>query len=564
MAPYIPEEFTQDEQAVLRRYVTNLDLPVFALVNLPEVVKGALFARYSRSAKSLRRLFLDEFVGELDVSGDATIDATVGLQRAEKLYQRVFFEYGDDSVAQLGGVHLACEQASNVLTKVLERGRLMSYLEQSTRYIAYDQRLPSGHYRYHRPPEILESALGARYVGDMDRMLDGYGALLQRLVAWLGTRYPRQPGDSDFVHRQALKAKALDAARGMLPAASLSNVGIYGDGQAYEGLLLRMASHPLPEVRSYAAMMLAELRKVIPSFLQRVDLPERGGEWAAYLAATRDDTARVVERLWPGDVGVPDHLGADGHVGVHDHLGADGHVGPGVRLVDFDPEGEDKVLAAICFPHSAVSEREALARVRALSAGDRRALYEAYVGERKNRRHRPGRAFERTDYRFEIVTDYGAFRDLQRHRILTVEWQPLSVDLGYDVPDLVVEAGESPAFDEAMERSRALYDEVAEKFPAHAPYAVALAYRIHYVMQMNAREAMHVVELRSATQGHPSYRRVAQEMQRLIAEEAGHRLIAEAMVHVDRSPAALERLDAERQAEARRARAAPTGGVARP
>ena len=232
MPPYAREEFSADEEAVLRRYVTNLDQPVFALVNLPEVVKGALFARYSRSAKSLRRLFLDEFVGDLDVSGDTSIDATVGLQRAEKLYERVFFEYGDDSVAQLGGVHLACEQASNVLTKVLERGRLMSYLEQSTRYIAYDQRLSTGHYRYHRPPEVLESQLGARYVGDMDRMFDVYAGMVQRLVTWLSARYARQPGDSDFVHRQAIKAKALDAARGLLPAASLSNVGIYGDGQA--------------------------------------------------------------------------------------------------------------------------------------------------------------------------------------------------------------------------------------------------------------------------------------------------------------------------------------------
>jgi thymidylate synthase ThyX len=537
MAPYVPEEFTPDEEAVLRRYVTNLDLPVFALVNLPEVVKGALFARYSRSAKSLRRLFLDEFVDELDVSGDSTIDATVGLRRAEKLYERVFFEYGDDSVAQLGGVHLACEQASNVLTKVLERGRLMSYLEQSTRYIAYDQRLPSGHYRYHRPPEILESALGARYVGDMDRMFDSYGALLQRLVSWLGTRYPRQPGDSDFVHRQAVKAKALDAARGLLPAASLSNVGIYGDGQAYEALLLRMAAHPLPEVRGYGAMMLSELRKVIPSFLQRVDLPDRGGEWSAYLAATRDDTARLVERLWPeGPSGGPDTGG------------------PEVRLLDFDPEGEDKVLAAICFPNGEVSEQAALERVRLLPSEEKRALFEAYVGERKNRRHRPGRAFERTDYRFEVVTDYGAFRDLQRHRILTIDWQPLSTRLGYDLPELVEQAGESRAFGDAMERSRALCDALASTFPAQSQYAIALAFRMRYVMQMNAREAMHVIELRSGPQGHPAYRRVAQDMHRLIADEAGHRHIAAAMAHVDHTPAELERLDAERRAEARRTR----------
>src|SRR3954454_18085153 len=159
---YAPEEFSTGEADILRRYVTNLDLPVFCLVNLPEVVKGALFARYSRSAKSLRRLFLDEFVGDLDIEGDLTVDATVGLARAEQLYDRVFLEYGDDSVSQLGGVHLACEQASNLLTKVLEWGRLMAYLEQSTRYIEYDSRL-GGRYRYHRPPEVLESKLGARY-----------------------------------------------------------------------------------------------------------------------------------------------------------------------------------------------------------------------------------------------------------------------------------------------------------------------------------------------------------------------------------------------------------------
>ena len=217
MFPYSEERFTADEETVLRRYVTNLDQPVFALVNLPEVVKGALFARYSRSPKSLRRLFLDEFVGELDVSGDATVDATVGLARAEQLYEKVFVEYGDDSVAQLGGVHLACEQASNVLSKVLEWGRLMAYLEQSTRYIAYNQRLENGQYRYFRPPEILDSPHGARFVGEMDRVFDTYGALLPRMQAWVAERFPQQSGDSDFVYRQATRAKSLDALRGLLP-----------------------------------------------------------------------------------------------------------------------------------------------------------------------------------------------------------------------------------------------------------------------------------------------------------------------------------------------------------
>jgi len=542
MFPYTDEHFTDAQAEVLSRYVTNLEGPVFALVNLPEVVKGALFARYSRSAKSLRRLFLDEFVGDLDVSGDAGVDATVGLQRAEQLYDRVFFEYGDDSVAQLGGVHLACEQASNLLTKVLEWGRLMAYLEQSTRYVAYDSRLTSGHYRYFRDPEVLESPLGARYVGDMDRMFDTYAELLPAMQAYLSARFPRHSGDSDFVHRQSIRAKALDALRGLLPAGSLSNVGIYGTGQSYEMLLLRMQLYPLPEARRYAEMMLEELRKVIPSFLQRVDVPDRGGAWARYLAGTRQQTDELVGRLWPDARQAGDEPSS-------------------VRLVDFDPDGEAKVLAAVCYPMTALADDEVLRRVRALGAEERAALLRAYVGERSNRRHRPGRAFERTSYRFDVVSDYGAFRDLQRHRMLTVEWQPLGTDLGFDVPEAVAEAGLSGPYEASMARSAELHAAMRAVCPEQAGYAVALGFRLRYAMQMNAREAMHLIELRSGQQGHAVYRAVAQAMHRQIAEVAGHRAIAAAMSFVDYGEHELERIDAERRAEARREAAAVTPRV---
>jgi len=527
---YVAEDFTAEEADILRRYFTNLDGPVFALVNLPEVVKGALFARYSRSAKSLRRLFLDEFVGELDIAGDATVDATVGLRRAEELYDRVFFEYGDDSVAQLGGVHLACEQASNLLTKVLEWGRLASYLEQSTRYIAYDARL-GGRYRYYRDPEVLSSSLGTRYVGDMDRLFDSYAELVVMMSEFYRANHPKQPGDSDFVYRQAVRAKAFDAVRGVLPAASLSNVGIYGSGQALESLLLRMRSHPLPEARHYADLMLFELRKVIPSFLRRVDLPDRGGAWSTYLASTREASAAIADRLL---------------------VGLEPAEAPSVRLVDHDPDGEDKLLAAILYPLADLAEDQLLARVRSLGTDDRVALLTAYVGDRSNRRHKPGRAFERLGYRFDVLADYGAFRDLQRHRMLTVEWQRLTPRLGYSRPADIDTAGATATFDGAMARSAALHDALADDFPEQAGYAVAMAYRIRFVMQMNAREAMHLLELRSGPQGHPSYRRVAQEMHRLIAEEAGHVAVAEAMRFVDHGEVGLERLESERRAEARR------------
>jgi thymidylate synthase ThyX len=527
---YVPEEFTPHEADILRRYFTNLDLPVFALVNLPEVVKGALFARYSRSPKSLRRLFLDEFVGELDVTGDQTVDATVGLQRAESLYERIFVEYGDDSVAQLGGVHLACEQASNVLTKVLEWGRLMSYLEQSTRYIAYDSRL-GGRYRYHRDPHVLASRHGTRYVGDMDRIFDAYSEATAAVTEHVRATVPRHADDSDFVYRQATRAKALDATRGILPAAATSNVGIYGTGQAFEALLLRMNAHPLPEARTYAVMMLEELRKVIPSFLRRVDLPERGGRWSEYLATTRRDTAQLVNEHF-GDTPVPPT--------------------DEVTLVDWDPDAEDKLLAAICYSHSSLPEAELLQRVRKLGVDNRASLIRAYVGDRENRRHKPGRAFERVDYRFDVLSDYGAFRDLQRHRLLTIEWQRLTPNHGYTRPELVDQAGAGDLFDAAMDRSARLYDALAPEFAEQASYAVAMAYRLRYVMQFNAREAIHLLELRSSPQGHPSYRRVALEMHRLIAERAGHRAIAAAMSHLTTDAPELERLESERRAEARR------------
>ena len=528
---YVAEEFTSTEADILRRYFTNLDQPVFALVNLPEVVKGALFARYSRSPKSLRRLFLDEFVGDLDISGDASVDATMGLARAEELYEKVFVEYGDDSVAQLGGVHLACEQASNILTKVLERGRLMSYLEQSTRYISYDARL-GGRFRYYRDPHLLASRVGTRYIGEMDRMFEAYSNALEQVTEHIRGVVPQAPGDSDFVYRQATRAKALDAVRGMLPASATSNLGIYGSGQAFEALLLRMRAHPLPEAREYADQMLVELRKVIPSFLRRVDVPERGGAWSAYLSDINAQTEELVDSLF-GSTPVENAAEVD--------------------LVDFDPRGEEKLLAAICYPHSSMSERQLQEKVRSLTDEQRTALLTAAVGDRENRRHKPGRSFERLDYRFDVLSDYGGFRDLQRHRLMTIDWQRLTPNNGFVRPELVEEAGVRHLFDESMERSADLYDLLKPDFAQQASYAVAMAYRIRYSMQFNAREAIHLIELRSSPQGHPSYRRVVLEMHRLIAEQAGHRAVANSMSHLTTEAPDLERLDSERRAEARRA-----------
>jgi thymidylate synthase ThyX len=514
-------------------YVTDTTGPVFALTNLPEVVKGALFARYSRSPKSLRRLLLDEFLtaGELETGAGP---APVGEARAEALYERVLAEYGDDSVAQLGGAHVAVEGASNLLTKVIQWGRLASYLEQSTRYIPYTDR-PGGRFRYHRPAAVMaHPEHGPAYAATLDGAFEGYAELLPRLVEHVGARVPDDPAVPAGARDRAIRAAALDLLRGLLPAATTANVGVFASGQAYEAMLIRMGAHPLPEARECAASLLRELRKVIPAFLTRVDRPDRGVAHSAYLRAGEATAAELAAGLL-----LPS---------------ADREDGPAVRLVEFDPDGEARVLAQALWPASGRDLGEVREHVAALEPERREAALAAWAGRRGDRRQRPGRALEATAYAFEVVCDYGAYRDLQRHRMLSLQAQPLTPALGYAVPDEVAAAGAGDAYAAVQEACAGLYDRLVTDMPVEASYAVTLAHRIRFTMTMNAREAMHLIELRSQPQGHESYRWVAREMHRLIRDAAGHRAIAAMMTFVDTSDPAAGRLAAERRLEERRPR----------
>jgi thymidylate synthase ThyX len=523
---YPVESFTEDERALLSAHCSNLDRPVFALVNLPETLKGALFARYSRYPGTLRRLLLDEFASDLPGPG-AAVDREHGASRAAALYERIFLGYGDDSVAQLGGAHIACEWVSNVLTKILQRPRLAAYLEQSTRYIAYDAPMPgTGAYRYYRDAE-----LGPAYSRAMDELFVTYSAALPALVAWAEGEFPRSDDEAPAAHARALKAKALDLLRGLLPAASLSHMGIFASGQTYEQLILHLLAHPLPEARRYGAMILRELQTVMPSFVARVERPDRGGEWVGYLEARAQAGTHWARRLG---------LGAE-----NDSAG-----GPSVRLTHVDGD-EDDLLVALLFESSATSEEAIRRSVEALCDAERTALLSDLVGERRNRRHRPGRGFEALRYRFEIVADYGAFRDLQRHRMLTVQWQALTPDLGAGVPEQVEAAGVGDAYRHALEVSRAEYERLAGAgLTSAAPYALCLGYRLRFVLDLNAREAMQLIELRSGREGHPSYRAVAHEMHAQLATV--HPAVAGAMTHVDtETEPRLERILSEMRSHTR-------------
>jgi thymidylate synthase ThyX len=524
---YPVESFTPDERALLSAYCTNLDRPVFALTNLPETLKGALFARYSRYPGTLRRLLLDEFADDLPATPDV-VRASVEGTRAAQLYERIFVGYGDDSVAQLGGAHVACEWVSNVLTKVLQRPRLAAYLEQSTRYIAYDAPMPTGGFRYYSDPE-----LGPDYARTMNGLFEIYAAALPRVRAWAHEQFPRTPEEPETAHTHAIKAKAFDLLRGLLPASSLSHMGIYATGQTYEQLILHLLAHPLPEARSYGTMILDEVQRVVPSFVARVQRPDRGGAWIGYL----EHRARAGER-WATRLGLRDH---------HD----DGDQPcPAVTLLEVQGD-EDDLLAALLFESAAGSEQSIRQAIAGLDDGERTELLVELVGERSNRRHRPGRGYEALRYRFEIVADYGAFRDLQRHRMLTVQWQTLGPELGAGVPEQVDLAGVGDEYRRALEMSHAEYDRLVELgLPSAAPYALCLGYRIRFILDLNAREAMQLIELRSGREGHPSYRAVAHEMYAQIA--AVHPAVAATMTHVDfDTEPRLERILAEMRSHAR-------------
>jgi thymidylate synthase ThyX len=516
----VAETFNDAERARLAPHFTNLDRPVFALVNLPETVKGALFARYSRYPGTLRRLFLDEFADSLPEVASSYDDAEG--ERAAKLYETIFVGYGDDSVAQLGGAHVACEWVSNVLTKILQRPRLGAYLEQSTRYIAYDAPMPGGGYRYLRDP-----ALGAEYEQAMDAIFGIYAESLPRVTEWIDSQFS---GDPSPARTRAIKAKALDLLRGVLPASALSHMGIFATGQTYEQLILHLLAHPLPEAREAGLGILDAVQAVMPSFVSRVERPDRGGEWVSYLRERDATAARWVQRL-----------GLQG--GATDDR-------PSVRLLHVDGD-EDALLAALLFEAAGCSEEDARIRLSALSSDERAQLLSDLVGARANRRHRPGRGYEALRYRFEVVSDYGAFRDLQRHRMLTVQWQLLTPHLGAGVPDEVDAAGCGDAYRRALDMSAAEWERLAAAHDERtAMYALCLGYRIRYVLDLNAREAMQLIELRSGREGHPSYRAVAHEMHRLIASV--HPSVAATMTHVDDdTEPRLERILSEMRTQAK-------------
>jgi dTMP kinase len=414
---------TEAGKRYLEDAVTSVDGDVYAFTEkLSPVTIAAAMARLSRRGDDMRITILDEFAGKMD--------------KDKQLLHRVITAFGDDSVQQLGGVHVVVENASNLLTKKLEWGRLAAYLEQSTRYIYFDQKDHRGRYRYYVPPE-LKPTVKKQYKQAMDTIFDLYSAMVRELTEYIRGKSTVPEKERDGAWRAATRAQACDAVRPVLPVATTSTVGIFASGQALESLIMHLQADELPEARRTGDDLLKQGRKVLSTFLERADKPERGGAMVAYRATTHKTVAGLAKQNLPDNYATTTEA---------------------VNLVDFWPKNELLLVPDMLYEHSNLSQDALAAEVNGWPYDKKAEVFKAYMGERLNRRHRPGRALEKAHYSFDLVCDYGIFRDLQRHRMVDdLNWQPLTPRYGYEIPQLVEEAGLSEQFEACFEVSLKLY-----------------------------------------------------------------------------------------------------------
>ncbi|MGE0683475.1 MAG: FAD-dependent thymidylate synthase [Candidatus Binatia bacterium] len=543
------EEFSPTEQQNLFPFFTNLTESIFGL-KLPQEVAGALFSRYSRSTKSLRRIFLDEFFGSTALFAyqqsepQTAAEQSDALRKAREFYDRVLIGYGDDSVAQLGGAHVACENISNVAAKLLEDARIgIAPLEKSTRYVRFDQKGPDGKYLFYKEPKIMESRHRDDYLSVMQLLFDTYTIQMESTIAFVRENLPietvewkhPQTGEpltykeankdeklrrwADTAYRSTIRAQACDILRAYLPAATLTNVGIFGVGQAFEHLLNKLYSHELSEAQGIASGIHKSLNQLIPSFVKRARRNE-------YLAETYT-AARTIAVQVTARVPV-----------ARSQL---------VTLVDYDDQAEEKILAAILYPHTRHSLPQLRQLVADLPVETKAQVLSEYLQRRRHRRDKPGRALENVYYTFDLVGNLGLYRDLHRHRILTQERQDFTITHGYDIPEELETAGFRSDFDRCMDAADRLYQRIVQDLPHEAQYVVPFAYRVRWYMKMNLREAVHIGELRTMPQGHPDYRLIVQDMWKQIT--AVHPTLARAAAFIDWTTYRLGRLQSEMRSE---------------
>ena len=504
------EEFTDSQLKVLERFVTNTSSNLFVLRNLPEVIKGALFSRYSRSTLGLRSLLLKEFILNEDTAFETIVGSrgeegadgqVVAIQPAQKFYDRILDGYGDDSIGELGGAHLAIEQISMLAAKVIEDCRIGgSPLEKSTRYIYFDQKV-KGDYLFYREPVLMTSAYRELYVDTCNMLFETYSGLIPPLTEEMERRHPKEEETSKAAYRAAIRARVLDCLRGLLPASTLTNMGMYGNGRFFETLLHKLQTENLAELQDVGRKGYEELSKVIPSFVRRSDPSHRHHQgYSDFRDALKS--------------------GFDHIRGVHESRVNDaGERGRGVRLIQWDEGAAAKVAGALLYEGSRRTLADLQTYCKGLSDEEIGAMFDAVCDPRENRRHKSPRALEHANFTFEIVADFGAYRDLHRHRMCTQERQTLGCEYGYYFPHELDDIDLGDTYHKAMNQAYEAWKRIATELPEEAQYIVPMGYNIRWYFQINLRALQWLCELRSQPAGHPNYRWVAQEMAREVVRQ---------------------------------------------
>jgi thymidylate synthase ThyX len=529
-------EFSVKEKKILLNHFSNTDGNVFAIITPRQVDRGALMSRYSRTNKSMRRIFLDEFLKNKN--------------RGEEFYNRVLLEYGDDSVAELGEAQIAIEGLSNIAVKKIEDRRIgLSYLEKSSRYVAWDKK-EEGEYRFYRDPEISKSRFVDMYEDACNFSFNVYSKNIDPMINYVREKYPiekysfkdstdgkeksffKLKSESDIksanmIYRGSTKAKALDILRGLLPASTLTNVGITGNGRAFEYLLTVLGSSELREDRDLASKIKKELDTTIKSFVRRAD-DKYGKAFQKYLRDIKNKSKSITAK----------------------EIKAKPTTGIITNLVDYESEkiAMDKIITSIIYEQSpSTSYQNILYQVKKFSKEKKIKIINEFVKLRTNRRHRPSRAFENVYYTFDLCNNFGMFRDFHRHRALTLERQLLTTDHGFNIPDEIKILGIETDFTDCMNKTKETFEKIRKKYPEQGQYVVNFAYNYPYFMKFNLREACHLIELRTVPQGHADYRLVAQQMFKQINKI--HPNLSKIMKFVDLKKYDLERFESEKRTE---------------
>jgi thymidylate synthase ThyX len=530
-------EFSDSEKEILSKHFSNVNDSVFAIITPKQVDRGALMSRYSRTDKSMRKVFLDEFLQNAD--------------RGEEFYNRVLLEYGDDSVAELGEAQLAIEGLSNIAVKKIEDRRIgLSYLEKSSRYVAWDKKV-DGQYKFFEEPKIMSSNFADLYLESCNLAFDTYSKNIPSMISYIQERDPierqkfrdfsgnevpfarlrdeRDIKSATRIYNATIKAKALDVLRGLLPASTLTNVGITGNGRAFEYLLSILYGSKLEEEIDLAKKIHRELDLIIESFVKRAN--DKHGK---LLQEYNNNLKKIAQNL------------ANKYLKKQKSHFL-------VELVEYETpkKAEEKIISAVLYEQAqGISYKDILAQVSKMTPTVRKKIIKTIAELRKNRRHRPSRAFEMTEYTFDLLTNFGMFRDFHRHRVLTLERQLLTTDHGFDLPEEITALGIQKEYVDCMYKSKQVFDMISPTMPEQAQYVVNFAYHYPYFIRLNLREATHLIELRTVPQGHPDYRKVGQRMYKAIRKT--HPRLSQIIKFVDMKQYELERLESEKRTEEKR------------